>query len=484
MKKFFLISLMALTCVVMANAERVSLSVNGLGVSLADNMQFGLQAPASLSLGTLNINVAVDDPLLVEGCSKNVSLQTSLSGSIDLEEKLSSVFGFGGTQMVVSVKADGASQAFLYNFAPSANGIVATPTDAAAAAWALALSQTSKEANDGESYLKIAGGSYLQLGGKKLQFAEIEMMKGNWGMESLRADLDAATSLSGAGAANVLFIAEGSEFAVGGYRVIADANVTMTLENGAAFGGNLQALKDAMGVSAEEVIKAFIDLANGFIGYIDAADANYLTINIGDQALQPEQAEIPEEGEVVVLRSGLKAGCLYTICLPYGVENLAGADFYELLGKNTDGNLMLGGVDALTAGSPYVFQAKAEEVKGWATNEYAAKADTVNGLVGTFVNMKVPQTGNYMFSDYSYNPCGANSYLAANRAYIYMAGVQPVANAAPGRRLLSIGANNAPTAIENVAVENVEGAKKMMIDGQLIIVRDGVMYNAQGAVVK
>ena len=81
------------------------------------------------------------------------------------------------------------------------------------------------------------------------------------------------------------------------------------------------------------------------------------------------------------------------------------------------------------------------------------------------------------------SPCGSKCYLAANRAYIHMPEV-PAASAAPGRRLLIIGANNAPTAIENVAVENVEGAKKMMIDGQLIIVRDGVMYNAQGAVVK
>lgn len=483
MKKFFLISLMALTCGVMANAERVSLSVNGLGVSLADNMQFGLQAPASFGLGTLNINVVVDDPLLVEGCSKNVSLQTGLNGSIDLTDKLDNVFGFGGASMVVSVKADGASQAFLYNFAPSANGIVATPTDAAAAAWALALSQTSKVANNGDSYLKIAGGSYLQMGGKKLQFTEIEMMKGNWGMESLRADLNAAASVLPANDnANVLFIAQGSEFAVGGHRVIADANVTMTLENGAAFGGDLQALKTAMGVSAEEVIKKFIDLANDFIGYIDGAE-NYLTINIGDQALQPDDAQIPEEGEAVVLRSGLKAGCLYTICLPYGVENLAGADFYELLGKNSDGNIMLAGVDALAAGYPYVFQAKAEAVSGKATDEYEDEAQNNNGLYGTFVNMKVPAEDNYMFSDYSYNPCGDNSYLAANRAYIHMPEV-PVANAAPGRRLLIIGANNAPTAIENVAVENVEGAKKMMIDGQLIIVRDGVMYNAQGAVVK
>jgi hypothetical protein len=235
-------------------------------------------------------------------------------------------------------------------------------------------------------------------------------------------------------------------------------------------------------------MKQFLGLADAFIGFIDAAEDNYLTINIGDDALAPAEAEIPEEGDQVVLRSGLKAGCLYTICMPFGVENLAGADFYEMLGQNTDGNLMLGGVTELVAGLPYVFQAKAAEVSGVATAETANEAGKLNGLVGTFKNIKVPAAsgpkGNYMFSDYSYNPCGENSYLAANRAYINMDEVVPANNPAPGRRLLIIGANNAPTAIDAVATENVEGAKKMMVNGQLIIIRDGVKYNAQGAVVK
>ena len=38
--------------------------------------------------------------------------------------------------------------------------------------------------------------------------------------------------------------------------------------------------------------------------------------------------------------------------------------------------------------------------------------------------------------------------------------------------------------IENVKVENMMGASKRIIDGQLIIIKDGVVYNAQGAVVE
>lgn len=489
MKKFFLISLMALTCGVMANAERVSLSVNGLGVSLADNMQFELQAPASLNLGTLTINAEVNDPLLVDApSSREVTLQTGLNSSIDLKQKLNNVFGFGGTQMVVSVKADGASQAFLYDFTREGNVISATPTDAAAAAWALALSQVIKGANEfGEdSYLKIAAGSYLQLGGKKLQFTDIEMMKGNWGMESLRVALDAATSVDlDADNANVLFIAKGSEFAIGGRVATAKENVTMTLENNATFVGDLEDLKDAMGESAEDVIKAFVDLANAFIGYIDEAEVNYLTINIGEQALQPEDAEAPATGVLTSIRSGLNAGCFYTVCLPYGVDSYEGGTFYEIEGLDGD-NLVLISVNALAPGFPYVVVPTGSEVRGRFNAQKANAAQNKNGLFGTFVNMKVPYgDGNYVFTDHSYNPCGSKCYLAANRAYIHMGGVPAISgNPAPGRQRLVVGANNAPTSIDEVAVENIEGTKKMMIDGQLIIVRDGVMYNAQGAVVK
>ena len=38
--------------------------------------------------------------------------------------------------------------------------------------------------------------------------------------------------------------------------------------------------------------------------------------------------------------------------------------------------------------------------------------------------------------------------------------------------------------IENVKVENMMGASKSIIDGRFIIIKDGVVYNAQGAVVE
>jgi hypothetical protein len=312
-------------------------------------------------------------------------------------------------------------------------------------------------------------------------------------MESLRKDLNnAASMVSPNGDADVLFIAKGSEFAIGGRVATAKENVTMTLENNATFEGDLQDLKDAMGVSAENVIKAFVDLSNDFIGYIDDAEVNYLTINIGEQPLQPEEAEAPVTGEWISIRSGLQEGYVYTVCLPYAVKNYRGGIFFRINNKNGS-NLELISVSELAAGVPYIFKPNSgsNEVEGFVVdNTFAPAALSSNGLIGTFENIKIAaysaDNQYYIFKNdgivRSGNPC----FIAANRAYIDMNAIseEPVVANAPGRVRMTIGANDAPTAIDEIAAETVEGTKKMMIDGQLIIVRDGVMYNAQGAVVK
>jgi hypothetical protein len=507
MKKFFLIPLMTLAFSVMAIAqEKVFLGVNGLSVALNDGLEFALQVPASKSLdaGTLNIEVRVSDDLLVDAPrERSVSLQTGLNATVDLNEKLSNAYAFEGSQMVVSVKADGTTESFLYNITRDNNVISAIANDAkdAEAAWALALSQIEKTANPGsDSYIKIANGSFIQLGGKKLQFAEINMMKGNWGMESLRQDLNAKSSMvSPNGEGSVLFIAKGSEFAVGGSKVIALENITITLENDKAFAGDLQDLKDAFGQSAENTIREFIGLANDLIGNIDAAAANYLTINVGDaaQALQPEDADIPEEGEWTAIRSdvdfSLDVDYFFTVCLPYEVTSYRGGTFFEIEEKDGDNNeLVLISVEKLVAGVPYVCVPRAAIVEGKIGAGRVTAPREGRGLVGTFENTAVPyndpQSPRYFaFNKNVINPCLNPCFMAAHRAYIDMQAVEDLEPYTPrqaaGRRRLRVGGNNAPTAIDEVAGENAAN-KKMIVNGQLIIVRDGVKYNAQGAIVK
>ena len=87
---------------------------------------------------------------------------------------------------------------------------------------------------------------------------------------------------------------------------------------------------------------------------------------------------------------------------------------------------------------------------------------------------------------------GTGLTLNPNRAYIQMSAVPTYAayhnqqpNNAPIRRLLTISGDNAPAVITGVEDLNVgDQPVKVMIDGQMFILRGEKMYDAQGRLVK
>ena len=185
-----------------------------------------------------------------------------------------------------------------------------------------------------------------------------------------------------------------------------------------------------------------------------------------------------------------------TICLPYGSSDYTGAEFYEIayLQLASDGitpaNIYLDQVTTLEAGKPYIFKATADELVVY--YEGAEALDPVPGeagLTGTFE--AIPSTndileGNYMISQNKFWLCAAGCWLDANRAYIehdaLHASTTPVAPM-PGRRRVSMGAagENAATGSEDIMMP-ISNSKTMKIieNGQVIIIHDGVKYNMQG----
>lgn len=185
-----------------------------------------------------------------------------------------------------------------------------------------------------------------------------------------------------------------------------------------------------------------------------------------------------------------------TICLPYGSSDYSGAEFYEIayLQLASDGitpaNIYLDQVITLEAGKPYIFKATADELVVYyegaeALSPVAGEA----GLTGTFE--AIPSTndileGNYMIAQNKFWLCAAGCWLDANRAYIehddLHASTTPVAPM-PGRRRVSMGAagENAATGSEDIMMP-ISNSKTMKIieNGQVIIIRDGVKYNMQG----
>ena len=170
-----------------------------------------------------------------------------------------------------------------------------------------------------------------------------------------------------------------------------------------------------------------------------------------------------------------------TICLPFGSTNFTGAEFFECVGKE-EGKVYIASVTTLVAGTPYIFLASATEVAVYGNGTTAATPGSKNGLVGTFTNDTEVAIGNYILKDNAICEVAATCWVNANRAYLVMSEVPTGApQQMPGRRYIgmSVQGENEATALDNIQLPNTN-SQKLIINGQLIIIRDGEMYNAQG----
>jgi hypothetical protein len=103
-------------------------------------------------------------------------------------------------------------------------------------------------------------------------------------------------------------------------------------------------------------------------------------------------------------------------------------------------------------------------------------------LTGTFTEIATGDAaldGNYIIAQNKIWVAGANTSLPANRAYIDKDGVPPTEQPKlPGRRRVCMG-ENTTTDIDNIT--NSENTTiKVIENGQLIIIRNGEKFNAQG----
>ena len=172
-----------------------------------------------------------------------------------------------------------------------------------------------------------------------------------------------------------------------------------------------------------------------------------------------------------------------TICLPYASSSFTGAAFYEVSSLVVGEGLWLDQLadgDQLVAGKPYIFQATATKITVTYTGEeVSAPVEGANGLTGTFTEIAAGGlTGNYIIAENKVWVAGTGAKLPANRAYI--ANTVPTTPQAqiPGRRRVCMGENQT-TGLDNIT--NGENTTiKTIENGQLIIIRNGEKFNAQG----
>ena len=185
-----------------------------------------------------------------------------------------------------------------------------------------------------------------------------------------------------------------------------------------------------------------------------------------------------------------------TICLPNGGV-MVGATIYTLAyyGETSQKIFFDEVVDGtMEAGKPYLFLPNEgiNRIGVFYTDAAGAEAQTVNGFVGYIGASEDDYTqvpageGNYIVQNNQYREilAGATAYILSHRAYIHFAGINTSEPAkAPGARRIGIsGAPQVATGMD--ALNTAEAPVKVMIDGQLFILRGEKMYDATGRLVK
>ena len=190
------------------------------------------------------------------------------------------------------------------------------------------------------------------------------------------------------------------------------------------------------------------------------------------------------------------SGFYGTICLPNGGV-MVGATIYEVAHMTYENGApykvffdeVLNG--EMVAGRPYIFQPRegATQLDVFYTDEANAGAGEYNGLHGTMEYMNgTTLQGKYIFYNNTiFMSENTANWLDANRAYIELSEVPDyITPAAAGRRRVSMGVQGAPkvaTDVEDVQSDNVQ-CTKVLIDGQLFIIRGEKTFDAIGRLVK
>ena len=181
------------------------------------------------------------------------------------------------------------------------------------------------------------------------------------------------------------------------------------------------------------------------------------------------------------------AGYYATVCLPYNLIDVDGAILYEVAGKD-NGKVYLDEVPAseTEAGKPYIFFTEAATQVFYYGDTETTIAGNQKSLYGTFVKLEdADLVGMYMLQSNKVVKCAdTGCWIDPYRAYFNGTELEALGKPGaqmPGRRRVSLGATeeNTTTGSEDIVTPN-EQVIKVIENGQVIIIRDGVKYNVQG----
>jgi len=191
--------------------------------------------------------------------------------------------------------------------------------------------------------------------------------------------------------------------------------------------------------------------------------------------------------------SWIAPGELGTICYPNG-HVFTGAEVYEMAGVDENNKFVFDQVEQTEPGKPYLFVATSyDPIKLYKTTAAAEVNPIANkGMIGTFESIDLDYTDAratkwYYFSGkkfYSVSKRTSDLNVPANRAYVDLNTPAPAGAPKHGVRRITfdVQGTNIATGVENAAA--TDKPAKMLINGQLFILRGEKMYDAKGQLVK
>ena len=195
------------------------------------------------------------------------------------------------------------------------------------------------------------------------------------------------------------------------------------------------------------------------------------------------------------VREELAPNAYYTMCLEQAVTEVKGGTIWRVLSKaQNDKDVILEEVTGtLDAGRPYIFYATAGKLEVVYTDDAvgAPLTEGNNGLIGSFSQVKLDQSAStfILYNNALYYVNSDNVYVGAHRAYLDMNGVpaysnEPVQGNAPRRRVtMAVHGEQVATGVDQVPSDQVTSTK-VLINGQLFILRGEKMYDVTGKLVK
>lgn len=203
-------------------------------------------------------------------------------------------------------------------------------------------------------------------------------------------------------------------------------------------------------------------------------------INIYKKDAAPEPA-------YETVRSGMTPNNYYTVCWPKAMTAIKGGSLWSFAGRDASMAYLIQENAPFVAGRPYIIYATDTKLEAVVEGDDAA-AGSNNGLYGTLSYMNATDLSDagatYMLKSNELRPIGTNNHLDANRAYVILNNISGGAPANVPAHMVRKMPLQGQTTTDIDALNASENPVKMMIDGQLFILRGEKLYDATGRLVK